>query len=114
MGRPSRKKAPETSASSDGHKGCRVSTINSEKGSAMAQFEVSEELRQIYHQLKLGLAHERVNDNNVFALIDMAARYGDKHIEAQLREWQAPCSDDRDLPGEFAPTRGFNRDNVKR
>ena len=79
----------------------------------MPQFEVSEELRQIYQQLKIGFGHERVNDDNVFALIDMAMRYGDKQIESLLREWQAPCSDDRDSPSITAPTRGFNRDNIK-
>ena len=79
------------------------------------RLEPSEELRQIYHQLKLGLAHERVNDENVFALIDMAARYGDKQLETLLREWQAPCSDgSQGVPSVIPPTKGFNKENVKR
>lgn len=76
--------------------------------------EPSEELKQIYHQLKLGLAHERVNDDNVFALIGMAVRYGDKHLEKQLREWQAPCSDGSEgVPSVIPPTKGFNKQNTK-
>ena len=79
------------------------------------RLEPSDELRQIYHQLKLGLAHDRVNDNNVFALIDMAARYGDKQLETLLREWQAPCSDgSQGVPSVIPPTKGFNKENVKR
>lgn len=70
-------------------------------------------LNDIYHQLKLGLGHERVNDENVFDLINMAVRYGDTQIEALLREWQSPCSDDSE-PALMPPARGFNRDNLKR
>jgi hypothetical protein len=74
----------------------------------------SEELREIYHRLKIGFGHELVNDDNVFALIDMAMRYGDKHIEQQLREWQAPCSDGSEgVPSIVPPTRGFNKNNTK-
>lgn len=77
--------------------------------------EPSEELREIYHQLKIGVAHEKVNDGNVFQLIDLAVRYGDKHIEQLLREWQAPCSDGSEgVPSVIPPTKGFNKENVKR
>ena len=80
----------------------------------MQHFEPSEELRQIYHQLRIGLAHDKVNDDNVFALIDMAARYGDKQLEALLREWQAPCSDGSEgVPSVISPTKGFNKENTK-
>ena len=79
------------------------------------RLEPSEELKKIYHQLKLGLAHDRVNDDNVFALIDMTVRYGDKHLEMQLREWQAPCSDgSQGVPSVIQPTKGFNKEHVKR
>ncbi|MFO7189183.1 MAG: hypothetical protein DIU74_005785 [Pseudomonadota bacterium] len=53
--------------------------------------ESPEQLQQLYRQLKLGTARERVNDANVGALIDMAAREGDTELEALLREWAAPC-----------------------
>ncbi|HKY02304.1 MAG TPA: hypothetical protein VJM53_07115 [Burkholderiales bacterium] len=77
--------------------------------------EPSDELREIYHLLKIGVAHEKVNDGNVFHLIDLAVRYGDKHIEALLREWQSPCSDGSEgVPSVIQPTKGFNKENVKR
>src|SRR5688500_13190598 len=43
--------------------------------------EPTDELKEIYRQLRLGMAHERVNDDNVFTLIDMAARNGDTELE---------------------------------
>ncbi|MCM5678900.1 hypothetical protein M8A51_05075 [Schlegelella sp. S2-27] len=74
-----------------------------------------EELQEIYQLLKKGLGHERVNDDNVFALIDLASRYGNTDLEALLREWQAPCSDGSEgVPSTIPPTRGFNREHVKR
>ncbi|HET9642462.1 MAG TPA: hypothetical protein VFP68_03670 [Burkholderiaceae bacterium] len=73
-----------------------------------------EELLAIYRKLKKGVGHELVTDENVFALIDIAARDGNKHIEALLREWQSPCSDGSEgVPSTIAPTKGFNRENVK-
>ena len=73
-----------------------------------------DELLQIYHELKTGRGHERVNDGNVFALIEIAQRYGDPFIVQLLREWQAPCSDGSNgVPVTIPPTRGFNRENVK-
>jgi hypothetical protein len=74
----------------------------------------SEDLQAIYRLLKKGLGHERVNDANVFALIDMASRDGHTVLAQELREWQAPCSDGSEgVPSTIAPTRGFNRENVK-
>lgn len=76
--------------------------------------DVSPELQHIYRQLKLGLGHELVNDDNVFALIAMAQQDGHKVLETELREWQAPCSDSDDGPRPtMAPTPGFNKTNVK-
>ena len=73
-----------------------------------------DDISAIYRQLRKGLGHERVNDDNVFALIDMAARNGHKLLETELREWQAPCSDGSPgVPSTIAPTRGFNRENAK-
>lgn len=73
-----------------------------------------DEIADIYRQLRKGLGHERVNDDNVFALIALAARYGHQQLETQLREWQSPCSDGSEgVPSTIAPTRGFNRENAK-
>ncbi|WP_119155503.1 hypothetical protein [Caldimonas tepidiphila] len=73
------------------------------------------DLDEIYRQLKRGIGHEHVNDDNVFALIERAERDGNALIAQELREWQAPCRpDDRGLPSTVAPTRGFNRENAKR
>jgi hypothetical protein len=78
------------------------------------QLPMSDELLQIYQELKAGKGHEHVNDDNVFALIALAQRYGDPLIEQLLREWQAPCSDGSNgVPATIAPTPGFNRQNVK-
>jgi len=78
------------------------------------QPSMSDELLQIYQELKEGRGHARVNDDNVFALIAIAQRYGDPLIEQLLREWQAPCSDGSNgVPVTIAPTPGFNRQNVK-
>ena len=75
--------------------------------------EPSDELKEIYRQLKLGMAHERVNDENVETLIAMAMRNGDTQVETLLREWAAPCEDDADMPSVIAPTPGFDKANVK-
>jgi hypothetical protein len=76
--------------------------------------DADEDIAAIYRQLRKGLAHERVNDGNVFALIDLAALNGHRELETQLREWQSPCSDGSEgVPSTIAPTRGFNRENAK-
>ncbi|MGN6528144.1 MAG: hypothetical protein ACTHL8_17280 [Burkholderiaceae bacterium] len=76
--------------------------------------DTSTDLQHIYRQLKRGLGHELVNDENVFALIDLADRDGNQTIATALREWQAPCSDSNDGPRPtMAPTPGFNKLNVK-
>jgi hypothetical protein len=70
--------------------------------------------QHIYRQLKLGLGHELVTDANVFDLIALAETDGNRLLATELREWQAPCSDSNDGPRPtMAPTRGFNKDNVK-
>ena len=69
--------------------------------------------QHIYRQLKLGVAHELVNDQNVFELIALAERDGNRLLATELREWQAPCGTHGREPGTLAPTRGFNRENVK-
>lgn len=76
--------------------------------------EPTDELKEIYHQLKLGMGREHVNDNNVQILIDMAARNGDAQLEQILREWQADCGPGGDMPSAIPPTSGFNKENVKR
>jgi hypothetical protein len=68
---------------------------------------------EIYARLTRGLGHELVNDGNVFALIERAER--DRHtvLATELREWQAPCSSVQEVPSTMAPTKGFNRENVR-
>lgn len=68
---------------------------------------------EIYARLTRGVGRELVNDDNVFALIERAER--DRHtiLATELREWQAPCSSVQQVPSTIAPTRGFNRENVK-
>ena len=74
----------------------------------------STDTQHIYRQLKLGLGHELVTDANVFDLIALAETDGNRLLATELREWQAPCSDSNDGPRPtMAPTRGFNKDNVK-
>lgn len=50
-------------------------------------------VEEIYAELRKGLGHEHVNDDNVFQLIDMAARDGHGILEQELREWQSPCGE---------------------
>ena len=70
--------------------------------------------QHIYRQLKLGIGHELVNDENVFELMALAEKDGNQLLATELREWQAPCSDSNDGPRPtMAPTRGFNKDNAK-
>ncbi len=70
--------------------------------------------QHIYRQLKLGVGHELVTDQNVFELMALAERDGNQLLATELREWQAPCSDSRDGPRPtMVPTRGFNKDNTK-
>lgn len=74
----------------------------------------ADDVEHIYRQLRKGLGHELVNDNNVFALIARAELDGHTMLATELREWQAPCSDGSEgVPKTIAPTRGFNRENVK-
>jgi hypothetical protein len=68
---------------------------------------------EIYARLKRGVGRELVNDDNVFALIERAERDHHTILATELREWQAPCSSVQEVPSTIAPTRGFNRENVK-
>lgn len=76
-----------------------------------------DQLQGIYRQLKKGLGRELVDDDNVAALIELAARDGEQVLEQELREWQAPCgvSPDPSAGGvhHLAPNPGFNKLNVK-
>lgn len=53
-------------------------------------------LDDIYRELLRGAGHEKVTDDNVQSLIEMAASRGDRVLEVELREWQAPCAPDVD------------------
>jgi hypothetical protein len=70
-------------------------------------------INEIYAQLVRGFGHQHVDDDNVFALIAQAERDGHQILATELREWQAPCSRVETVPSTMAPTRGFNRENVK-
>lgn len=71
-------------------------------------------LEEIYSLLRRGLGHEHVNDDNVQALIERAERAREPQIAQQLREWSLPCGEEApEVPKTIAPTRGFNRENVK-
>lgn len=48
---------------------------------------------EIFRELKRGLGHEHVTDDNVFELIAIAHREGHQLLEQELREWQSPCGD---------------------
>lgn len=73
-----------------------------------------DDIETIYRQLTRGLGHEAVTDDNVFELIRRAEMDGRSVLAKELREWQAPCSDGSDgVPKTIAPTKGFNRENVK-
>lgn len=69
-------------------------------------------LEDTYQQLVKGAGRERVNDDNVDALIRRAEQDDHRVLANELREWQAACG--RDAPSTIAPTAGFNRENVKR
>lgn len=69
------------------------------------------DLEQTYRLLTRGLGRERVTDDNVDALIRRAERDGHGILATELREWASGCG--RDAPSTIAPTRGFNRENVK-
>ncbi len=71
------------------------------------------EIQTIYRQLEKGLGHELVNDDNVFALIDLAKHHGHQLLAQELHEWQAPCSTPDDRPRTITPTGGFNKENVR-
>ena len=76
--------------------------------------ELNEDTKEIYRQLKIGVGHEHVNDQNVFDLIALAVLDGNIPLEQQLREWQSPCSDvPAARPTIAVPTGGFNQQNVK-
>lgn len=51
-----------------------------------------QEVEDVYRLLLKGLGHERVNDDNVAALIRRADRDGHTVLATELREWQAPCA----------------------
>ena len=62
------------------------------------------DIDEIYRQLKRGLGHQHVNDDNVFELIDRAERDGQQVLAQELREWQSPCRPDSSgMPSTMAP-----------
>lgn len=49
---------------------------------------------EIYRQLKKGLGHEWVDDDNVFELIRRCELDGQAVLAQELREWKYPCKPD--------------------
>src|SRR5262249_55743566 len=91
---------------------CRLPDLRKE--SSMKNHNNAADPQHIYRQLKLGLGHELVNDDNVSALMALARQDGSEQIEKQLREWRVPGNaDGSNLPSTIAPTPGFNKTHVR-
>lgn len=56
------------------------------------------DLDAVFQDLKAGRGRERVNDDNVDALVARARRARDPQLELLLREWRSPCGDDPEAP----------------
>ena len=56
------------------------------------------DIQDIYRALQRGGGRERVDDNNVGSLIDLAKTRGDTQLEYLLREWRSPCGEDAAAP----------------
>ena len=56
------------------------------------------DLDAVFRDLQAGRGRERVNDDNVDALIERARRAKDPQLELLLREWRSPCGDDPEAP----------------
>lgn len=52
-----------------------------------------EDIDHVYRELRKGLGHELVTDDNVQALIERAEADGHQVLAEELREWQSPCGD---------------------
>ena len=50
-------------------------------------------ITDIFRELQHGRGRERVDDDNVKALIALAQERGDAQLELLLREWQSPCGE---------------------
>lgn len=75
---------------------------------------ITPEIEEIFRELVRGRGRERVDERNVAALVELAARQGHQLLERELREWQVTTDlTPSDPPPTMAPTRGFNRENVK-
>lgn len=72
----------------------------------------AQEIEDIYRALTKGLGHERVNDDNVSALIRRAEADDETVLAQTLREWQAPCAPG--VPVDGAPNSGPDREDAKR
>lgn len=59
-----------------------------------AQTPAGDSLQEIFKGLQKGVAHEKVTDDNVDALVRMAQDEGDAQLELLLREWRSSCGED--------------------
>ena len=62
----------------------------------MNETRQDQDIDNVYRQLRQGLGHELVNDDNVFELIRRAEQDGHPVLAQELREWQAPCDGSSD------------------
>lgn len=67
----------------------------------------------VYQALRRGVGRERVNDDNVEALIRLAQTDGQAMLAEELREWQAPCGGTETPWASGAPRPTFNQANKK-
>lgn len=56
------------------------------------------DLDAVFQDLQAGRGRERVNDDNVDALVARARRAREPQLELLLREWRSPCGDDPEAP----------------
>lgn len=71
------------------------------------------EIDDVYQALRRGGGRERVNDDNVDALIRRAQAEGHSVLAEELREWQAPCGGSASPWLTGAPRPTFNQANKK-
>lgn len=64
------------------------------------------ETERIYRELRKGLGHELVNEDNVKALLHRAEQDGHGVLAEELREWAAGCGAPRTAPGPGGPADG--------
>ena len=57
-----------------------------------------QEVEDVYRELRQGVGHEHVTNDNVDALVRRAEQDGHTILAQELREWKASCSARSDAP----------------